>query len=148
MAIVNSLQKTTLGYGTTFEFSKPGITSATNATTTTTFSNANLAPLASITSGKIRVKTQNTVALTYPGTGAGVVSSVTVQISDGTNTVILAEVPTQAASALFDFTYDFITDLAPITNPVTTTYTIAFVVVMTNVANGQSVLDFELCLNP
>jgi|SRR5579862_2388661 len=147
MAIINSLQKTTIGYGTPLTFSKTGVTNATNATTTTTFTNAQLGSMVSITAGKIRVKTQNTIALTYPGTGAGVVSSVTVQISDGTNTLILAEVPAQAASALFDFTFDFITDLITVQNPLLAP-TIAFVVVMTNVANGQSVLDFELCLEP
>lgn len=148
MAIINSLQKCTVGYGSGPQtFSKQGITNATNATTTTTFTNAQLSAMVSITTGKIRIKTQNTIALTYPGTGAGVVSSITVQISDGTNTLILAEVPTQAASALFDFTFDFITDLITVQNPLLAP-TIAVVVVMTNVANGQSVLDFELCLNP
>ena len=43
MAIINSIQKTTFGYGSgSFTVSKTGITNAINTTTTTTFSNANL----------------------------------------------------------------------------------------------------------
>lgn len=141
MAIVNSLQKITLGFGASaVVVNKASVTNATNATTTTTFTNAQLNAIApDIMCGYVRIKTLTTGATAYPGAGAGVCSAIKISVSDGTSTIVIANVPTFAASDLFDLTFPFMCDLAA-------GATIAFAVTMTNVANGQLVTDMEVAI--
>lgn len=138
MAIVNTVTKISPGLMSPAVYAKKeSVTNALNATTTTTFSNANLSAIPNFHFGYLRIKTLTTIATAYPGTGAGVCSAITVTVSDGTNTVkIYNQQGSYAASDLFDITIPFCCDIDATT--------LAIAVTMTNVANGQLVTDFEV----
>lgn len=140
MSVINTVSRIMTGFGFPGVLvKKEGVNQPINVTTTTTFSNANLNNIPNFHSGIIRIKTQNTIALTYPGTGAGQVTSIKVTITDGTNTLVLINVPTFAANDLFDLIVPFITDLDATS--------ISIAVAVANVANGQATLDFEVAVN-
>jgi|SRR5581483_327006 len=77
----------------------------------------------------------------YPGAGAGQLTSLKVTASDGTNTIVLAYwIGGFDASDLLDLTGQFFTD-----QPLTT---ISFIGAVANVANGQLNIDVNIAGTP
>jgi fatty acid-binding protein DegV len=128
MAIVNKLTSIMPAFGNATEYVTKVAQNLPN-TATTVFTLTGFVNY--IRSGRLRIK--STVA------GTGAITSISITGTDGTLTVQLKPVGSAvAASTLFDYLYDFISDL----NLTTITITII------NGAGTDSTLDFEVTGNP